>query len=197
MHRFLASLESLALQARRSPTAGLIVLLGLGLGPLLGAFQRYAPIGEPDTTVAELSTLLLVTLTACWSLHHIAGMDPIRRVEALGQRTFTDALLAAVCALVVLGLAGASLGYSGLEIPMGAAVWACVKLGALAFGMRYATRCPASMLLVVAWGAPQLGLTPVSAAVGLQTTPQIPIEALYLCGLTLLALAAPQKRASS
>lgn len=197
MNRFFASLESLGLRLPRSPGAVLLILVALGLGPITAAFQRLAPIGDPDTMVAELSTLLLATLATCWSLRQMQGLDPIRRIESGGQRALVDAGVTLIGSLVVVGLARASLAHSGLETPWGPQVWACTKLSVLAFGLRCATSCSPSMLLVVVWGAPQLGLSPVTAALGLQAAPQIHVEALYLAGLTLIALAAPRRCASS
>lgn len=197
MFRFLASLEYLGARALRSPGAWLLALIALGLGPLLSAFQQIAPIGDPDTTAAELAVLLLATLGACWSLHQMGRMALVRRVEDFGQCALIDACLSAGAALVLVGLASGSLHVVALETPWAPALWGCVKLGALAFGLRYATVWPASMLVALVWGAPQLGLTAVTATLGLQTTPQPHVEALYLVGLLLLALAAPQRRTSS
>lgn len=175
-------------KARKDPLAWSLFGLSILVGPLAAVYRAEAPLLDPASTASQLTIQLLATAGAAWVLHALAQAELLLRFKGEAQRWRTEVFATAAGAAAVAGLAAASLqGFVGGAVP--GLIWIPIKLGllsaALSQGLRPARAAWALPILV--WGAPQLRIEHLTAALSFPQTPQVGLELTYLASLNLLA----------
>jgi len=182
--------QFLLLRARRAPLPWVLLSLALLLGPISALYRAQAPLLDPESGAPQLTVQLLGTAGAAWTLYALDLGELLMRHKAELERWGTELFASAAGAAALAGL-----GALSLQLSVGAVVpgleWIPIKLGALAAALSQLLRPgrAAWALPVVVWGAPQLRIEHLTAAVGFPKSPEIALELLYLLGLSLVAWA--------
>ena len=182
--------QFLLLRARRAPLPWGLLTLALLLGPFSALYQAQAPLLDPQSGAPQLTVQLLGTAGAAWVLYALAQGELLLRHKSEFRRWGTDFLASAAGAATLAGLGALSLQLAvGVQVP--GLEWIPLKLGAIAAALSQLLRPgrAAWSLPVLVWGAPQLRIDHLTAAISFPKSPQLALELLYLVGLSILAWA--------